>query len=204
MDPGANIARAVLWRRIDGAGAEYCALTGSGGGWTLEGAVAQAIEGLPASVLYRVECDSDWRTRRVIVRLRSEEPERSLELLADGNGGWRLDGRGLPMLEGCLDVDLSATPATNSLPVRRLGLAPGEAARLSAAWVRFPSLSVEPLEQTYTRLDERLYRYESRKHGEEFAAVLEVDDLGLVVTYEGGWERVASTGAPGCNDGHKD
>jgi hypothetical protein len=95
----------------------------------------------------------------------------------------------IPAVAGCLDVDLAFTPATNILPLRRLGLAVGESREMTAAWVRFPELSVEPLAQRYTRLDERRVRYESR--GGAFTAELEVDELGLVVRYPPLWERVA-------------
>jgi hypothetical protein len=97
----------------------------------------------------------------------------------------------LPDLKGCIDVDFSLTPSTNTLPIRRLHLAVGESRELTAAWVRFPELTVEPLAQRYTRLAERRYRYESIVSG--FTAELEVDDLGLVVTYEGIWQRVAES-----------
>jgi uncharacterized protein len=96
----------------------------------------------------------------------------------------------IPAVAGCLDVDLAFTPATNILPLRRLSLAVGESREMTAAWVRFPDLSVEPLAQRYTRLDERRVRYESRDGS--FTAELEVDELGLVVRYKPLWERVAA------------
>lgn len=52
-----------------------------------------------------------------------------------------------------------------------------------AAWVRFPQLEVAPLAQRYTRIKEFLYRCESRSGA--FSAMVEVDNLGLVVEYEG-------------------
>jgi hypothetical protein len=97
----------------------------------------------------------------------------------------------LPELAEFVDVDLEISPSTNTLPIRRLNLAIGESRELTAAWVRFPELTVEPLAQRYTRLAERRYRYESVVSG--FTAELEVDDLGLVVTYEGLWQRVAES-----------
>ncbi len=58
----------------------------------------------------------------------------------------------------------------------------------SVFWlVRFPQLEVARLAQRYTRLRERLYRYESRSGA--FTALDEVDELGLVVDYEGMWVR---------------
>lgn len=106
-------------------------------------------------------------------------------------GGLRLSPGAveIPAVAGCLDVDLAFTPATNILPLRRLGLAVGESREMTAAWIRFPNLSIEPLAQRYTRLDERRVRYESR--GGAFTAELEVDELGLVVRYPPLWERIA-------------
>jgi uncharacterized protein len=99
----------------------------------------------------------------------------------------------IPAVAGCLDVDLAFSPATNILPLRRLDLAVGESREMTAAWVRFPDLSIEPLAQRYTRLDERRVRYENRDGS--FTAELEVDELGLVVSYPPLWERVAA----GCS-----
>jgi len=107
---------------------------------------------------------------------------------------WSRDGvaqREQPDLADCVDVDLGISPSTNTLPIRRLNLAVGESRELTAAWVRFPELTVEPLAQRYTRLAERRYRYESIVSG--FTAELEVDDLGLVINYEGIWRRVAES-----------
>jgi hypothetical protein len=54
--------------------------------------------------------------------------------------------------------------------------------------VKFPGLEIQPLAQTYTRLSENRYRYESPG----FSAELHVDELGLVITYKNGWERLAT------------
>lgn len=97
-------------------------------------------------------------------------------------------------LRGLVDVDLGFTPATNTLSLRRLAPAIGSSVDVTALWVRFPELTIEPLPQRYTRLSETRYRYESASGA--FVAELEVDDLGLVVVYEGGWRRIAASSSP--------
>jgi uncharacterized protein len=92
-------------------------------------------------------------------------------------------------VRGCDDVDLALTPATNSLPIRRLNLQVGGSESVIAAWVKFPDLTVEPLSQRYTRLAKDTYRYQSNTG---FSAEIVVDDLGLVTTYPGGWERIGA------------
>jgi hypothetical protein len=67
----------------------------------------------------------------------------------------------------------------------------GGSQTIQAAWVRFPDLSVVKGAQTYTRLDEFTYRYESGT----FSAELVVDDDGLVASYAD-WRRTALAVGP--------
>ena len=60
---------------------------------------------------------------------------------------------------------------------------------MSAAWLKFPDVTLEILSQRYTRLEADRYLYQS---GSSFSAELVVDDLGLVAFYPGGWERMAT------------
>jgi hypothetical protein len=94
----------------------------------------------------------------------------------------------VPDLSGTVDIELGFTPATNTLPIRRLALEIGESARVRSAWLRFPELRLEPLEQMYTRQAERRFRYRSLVDGELFVARLDTDMFGWVVRYEGLWE----------------
>lgn len=103
-------------------------------------------------------------------------------------GRWSNAAGPLPELNGCLDVDISATPFTNTLPIRRLALNIGEAAGISVVYLAVPELSFRVLRQRYTRLQDRLYLYESLSSG--YRAEIEVDGSGLVVRYPKLFERV--------------
>jgi hypothetical protein len=157
------------------------------GGWLLTGNVVAVIDELPLRVVYDVACNSDWQTQHVELTLVTAAGERRRRLDAPGDGRWLLAGEPLDGVDGCVDIDLGITPATNTLPIRRLNLAVGESAAVVATWVRFPSLAIQPLSQRYTRLTENSYRYES---GTGFSADLTVDADGIVTAYPGGWERV--------------
>jgi hypothetical protein len=177
----------VLWRSLRAAGLERCELLRSAGGWSLRGTILLLGNKGPAEAAYEVRCDAAWRTTGADVHLRDDDGERAVRI-AVTRGRWSLDGRGESALRGCVDVDLSWSPSTNTLPVRRLGLAVGGRATVTAAWLRFPELTLEPLPQEYERLDDRRYRYTSA--GGAFTAALEVDEEGLVVDYASGWARV--------------
>ena len=87
---------------------------------------------------------------------------------------WTVNGKPAPELHGCLDIDLSASPSTNTLPLRRLQLQRGQSQPVTAAWVRFPSLEIGTLQQTYKRLDDTRYWYESATG---FTAEIRVDAM---------------------------
>lgn len=140
---------------------------------------------------YTVRCDSRWRVRRVEIDF--VDDGRGLSLTADGEGRW-FDGWGaaLPALDGCVDVDITATPLTNTLPIRRLALKPGEIADFKVAYVTIPDMRVSPDEQRYTCLETDAaggrYRFEQAASG--FTAVIQVDANGLVEDYPGLFRRV--------------
>ena len=180
----ADTARAVRWTDAGGQGLEHCLLTLGPDGLTLEGAVAGTRDG-EYGAHYNLRADPQGRTREVRVRYVGG-PE--LHVSADPNARWRdeIAGTALPDLDGCLDVDIGVTPATNTLPIRRLDLGHGGSAGITAAYVPLPS-QVEgaflprPAPQRYTRLSDRLWRYEGLFRN--FTADLTVDDLGLVLDY---------------------
>ena len=185
-----ELVAAGLWRWLDGCGLERFVLHREAGGWRLCGTILALHEGAPAEARYEVVCDPAWRTTRASADVQRPGDERSLRLSVE-NGRWYRDRLEQPDVQGCLDVDLSWSPATNTLPIRRLGLGVGQASgRVTAAWVRFPELTVEPLPQEYLREHETRYRYTSRAGA--FTAQLEVDGQGLVVEYAGLWRRVAT------------
>ena len=186
--------REVMWDPWEGPGLEQLRLAASGSGVVAHGVVIGLEAGRPFRIGYEVHCDGRWRVRNV--RVAAPDSERPvLELLADGDGRWkRRGGEPVPELEGCIDVDISATPFTNTLPIRRLGLEPGESEELVVTYIRVPELMVGPERQRYGCLEGRanggLYRFEALPSG--FTAELPVDADGLVIDYPGLFRRAWS------------
>lgn len=185
--------RTVLWRRLDVPWYDRCTVRQGGRRpsepWWLEGTVVGASGGEPLDVRYLVACDKDWATVEAAVVARIGNEIREIELGVERDGRWLVGQTEVPEVRGAVDVDLQFTPATNTLPIRRLGLQVGDSQEVQAAWVRFPELTVEPLPQRYTRLAEHRYLYESLTS--DFRAELAVDDLGLVIEYQDLWVRSA-------------
>jgi hypothetical protein len=140
-------------------------------------------------VFYRIECDASWRTRYVSIAETSTS--RSIELWSTGDGHWRGDdGRMLVALTDAVDVDISATPFSNTLPIRRAGLALGQSVEIVTAYIEIPSLRVTADHQRYTRVSPSTYRYEALDG--TFIREVEVDDEGFVTEYPGLFTRVGA------------
>jgi hypothetical protein len=187
----AKLMAEIIWRRLDVPGFEHFRLWQTTSGPRLTGTVIAVEDGTPMRLEYEICTADSWETLSVTGTLDSADTTRALNLFADERRCWRIDGRELPDLSKCVDTDLSLSPATNLLPIRRLGLLNvpiGEPLEVTAAWVVFPLMTVEPLPQRYTRIADRRFRYESL--GFDFTTEIEVDALGLVVSYPPLWERV--------------
>jgi uncharacterized protein len=184
--------RRVAWRRSDDSLAdEHCTMTIRDSGLSLVGTVLGAEDGLPVRIEYRVLTDAAGATTAVHVRDLRGFGQRTLALDRDTKGNWSVDGIPHKALKGCFDVDLGCSPSTITLPLRRLRLGTGASKTIHAAWVRFPSLTVEKAPQTYTRVDEFTYRYASGTSEAE----LVVDEEGVVAQYAP-WQRTAVAMGP--------
>lgn len=171
-----------------------CRLVPSRVGYQLNGTVITAHEKQPIEICYQIFCGLDWRTREVTIQQRHGFVESNLKLSVS-DGTWnRADHGLLSELADCVDVDIELTPATNALPINRLGLSVGESAEIQVAWIRLPTLAVVPASQRYDRLSENTYRYTSIASG--FQAEIEIDRSGLPIRYGNIWERVAEIQNP--------
>lgn len=177
--------RQLVWTPVQWLGCEHLDVRTEADLITADSVVLAVVNDLPVRLRYRVVCDASWRTQRVEIDRHGWPP---VELVRQGADRWfEPDGVERADLAGCVDVDITLTPFTNTLPIRRLGLAPGESADLRLAYVDVePTLTVRAADQRYTRLgpgSEVGYRYQSGS----FTADLQVDHDGVVTDYPGLW-----------------
>jgi uncharacterized protein len=202
-------ARQVFWEPAGDTGLEHLRLGLQDDRLVADGLIVrQVAQGAPVRLWYRLQCDGSARVHGAQVRLWQEEVERRVDLQADGAGRWA-DGAGRPLagLQGCIDLDIAATPFTNTLPIRRLGLRPGGAAEIDVVYIAVPDLRVSRVRQRYSCLradaGRGVYLYENLQNG--FRAELPVDTDGVVLDYPGQWRRrePGGTAAPLSTDGEQ-
>jgi uncharacterized protein len=172
--------RVVRWLAEDGHGLEHLVMERRHDGVWVESVVVGQRFGALYGLQYRIECDAHWAVRSATLNLTGGG---SLTLRSDGAGHW-CDGheQALPELDGCIDIDISATPFTNTLPIQRLKLPQSERQFIRVAYISVPDLQVRAVEQAYTCVVAgREYTYEGIFR--DFTATLKVDQDGIVGDY---------------------
>ena len=177
--------RHVVWQAWTGVALESCRVADVGAGIRADSVGLGVEAGRPWALRYTLQCDEGWRCRELAVSSLAGDAA-ALRLVGDGRGRWAgADGAWLPGLDGCLDVDLSSTAFTNTLPIRRLEMVPGWSEEITVVYVAVPGLTVSVARQRYHCLslapDGARYRFEDPASG--FAAEISVDGDGLVVEY---------------------
>ncbi len=180
------VPREVVWSGITAPSLDYCCLTDEPKGWRFSGMLVAKPQGAPLAARYEVLVDKAFRVRSATVEKMSLGKVVVRRVESRGEQ-WLVDGKNRNDLRECTDVDIEATPATNTIPIKHYGLKVGDRVDLNAVWIRIPSLKVTPLKQAYERVGEREYRYLSPSG---FTAELQVDSSGLVTSYGNVWKRV--------------
>ncbi|GJN80727.1 hypothetical protein PLIIFM63780_004257 [Purpureocillium lilacinum] len=184
-DKANGMNRIVRWAPLHAFGAEHFHIQTTAEGFLAQGTVVGSRGNNPYGIFYRINISADWLVRGFEVR--ETGSSHVLKLTHDGHGHWSSPGGPVPSLDGCIDIDIAATPFTNTLPIRRLRLQEGATQAISVAYIPVPSLQPLPIDQQYTCLEAKLYRYENLTNG--YSAELVVDDDGLVVDYPNAFKR---------------
>jgi len=173
------------WRRLDEPGLELFRLQQVADVLEVRSWIVHAGKA-PFSLSYVWKLDPAWSTRSL--RLDSyTDRNRTCLLEREGPAAWRVDGKPRPDLDGCAEIDVSATPFCNALAVHHLRQRSGE---LTTAYVDAPALSVTPSRQRYEALGGGRWRYVDLGVAAGFEATIELDADGLVARYQGLFEAL--------------
>ena len=184
--------RKIVWSNLADTGLEHLYLSCGENQIFADAVVLGVKEDIAYRIRYQVRCDSKWRVRKVVVKS-LDENEQTIDLTSDGAGNWTNEsGTIISEFEGCLDVDISATPFTNTLPIRRLNLNRGESAEIKVVYIAAPEMQSSVEQQRYTCVERNeaggKYKFESLDG--EFTAIIPVDKDGLVEDYPNLFKRV--------------
>lgn len=189
-----KITMDIMWKAVSDVGLEHLFLQIDGDHIIANSVILTMKENNPIRVFYKVCCNLQWEVSEFSVEI-FHGGYKNISVKRDFHGNWRTDqGKLLENLKGCIDIDISATPFTNTIPINRLSLKPGECKEIKVVYVDIHNFSLTPVNQRYTCLEAKIntckYKYENLDSG--FEAEFFVDKNGLVIDYPNLCERVCN------------
>lgn len=191
MTRGRIVARGS-WRCLWRPGKDTATLSAVEDGWRLSGRGEMEFPDGLSSLRYRIDCSPRWEPKAAEISVRTPSKHRRLAIRVERGHEWVFRDFRDPTLRGCTDLDLSTTPSTNTLALKRLALPVGGSAEILAVWITFPDMEPHPIPQRYTRLGERHYLYEAPHNN--FVGEFDVDEAGFVTEYPTSFDRLPLKG----------
>ncbi|MBE9586917.1 putative glycolipid-binding domain-containing protein [Mucilaginibacter sp. JRF] len=180
----------VIWKGIaDYNSVEHCLVTASTTDVTVSSTIVGTINDLSFEVNYSLLLDGGWNAKEVYIEYVVDGTPHSWHYVKV-SVGWLGGDSPEPVHCDCVDVDITMTPFTNSLPINRLNLQPGQSAEIEVLYFDIPTEKVSTDVQKYTCIDEHTYRFEN--DGGNFTAELTIDSDGMITNYPGLFERLYS------------
>lgn len=164
-------------------------ITSNASGYVVNAQLTGRFEDKIMRIDYQLQLDWAWRTISVMANSRHGEHTNALSFTSDTNGNWWFNGAAVDEFKDCIDVDISVTPFTNTLPIKRLKLNNNEQQLIKVLYINLSKEELLVMEQRYTRLSAASYLYQNV--GSKFEAVITTDENGLVINYPEIFERLA-------------
>ncbi|WP_408009336.1 putative glycolipid-binding domain-containing protein [Pseudalkalibacillus sp. A8] len=176
----------IVWENLVHFGCEYVQTKIRGNELFVESTLIYIENGQPLKVVYRLTLDQ-WKTKKATIEVSDHS---FIEINGDGDGIW-FDQyrRWIPELDGTIDIDISATPFSNSLPINRLDWEVNQMREFEMVYIAIPSLQMKKVPQRYTFVEQKnnvqVFQYESPT----YQSLISVDDKGIVLEYPGLFKR---------------
>ncbi|GHA48546.1 hypothetical protein GCM10007103_31810 [Salinimicrobium marinum] len=137
---------------------------------------------------YLLKITNDWKVESLRIQsLLETRPD--IKLRSDLNGKWfNEDDKHLKHLQDCIDIDISVTPFTNSLPINRLKDKLRIRTELTVLYFDVINWEFKSVKQYYTKIKDGVYLYENASSS--FKAKIFTDKEGIVLNYPNLFERV--------------
>lgn len=170
-------AYAVLWLRQDRPGNDACRFANAAGGFLIDGSSTDADWNF---LRYRIRAREDGTTRRARIGAMSR-----FFIRRAPDDSWTLNGKTVDEVKGAKDIHLPFTPATLTLPIRRLNLNVGDEEETLAASLDHVNERLTPLHFVFRRTANDQYECIETETG--ITSQLRVDAQGIVRSHAGHW-----------------
>ncbi|RAU82295.1 putative glycolipid-binding domain-containing protein [Pontibacter arcticus] len=179
----------LIWKRDDESTQtiEVLKFNNTKAGFQIKSLVSGILNNRPILIEYHIIIDQKWKVKEIsLISLLTKD---KLVLKSGLNERWYDEKNNeIAELKGCIDIDISLSPITNTLPIKRLGDSLIKRTKITVLYINLTNWKHEKVEQYYTKISNNLYKYEGVFRN--FEADLPVDNFGFVMTYPTLFKRV--------------
>lgn len=179
----------IIWAGRSYESMENCLIETTGNVITARSTIIGVEELNIYRVDYKVETDRDGQTTFFNIESRYANSEFLISGERKKGLRWYINGKPSDEYTGCLDLDISLTAFTNTLPIRRLGLSLNESQVIEVIYCDVLHGTIRRARQQYTKLSADTYHFQNIPN--DFEARIMVDDKGFVIDYPELFERRA-------------
>ena len=180
----------LLWTGREYHSLENCLVDVSDNEIRVTSTIIGTYEGKIYKVEYTIKASRNWERLFLEVTTRHSNKTQYIKLESDGKGNWKGNVANISELKGCIDVDISLTPFTNTLPINRLNLGQNSSSEIQVVYCDLLEGRIVPVTQKYTCLSKAKYHYQNVPN--DFEAIIDVDESGFVVDYPALFVRTAA------------
>jgi len=168
---------------------EFCRVANIDTGSEISSTIFGVYDGRIWRVSYIIITNNNWETISLELHCRSRGASDHYKFERKEDGKWIANGKYVADFNGCVDIDISLTPFTNTLPINRLQLKPGQESRIKVLYFDLLTHRVNVVEQKYQRIFESVYHFENVP--KDFESDITVDESGYVIEYPSLFTRTA-------------
>ena len=152
MKTSANTNTTVIWKGLFYKTVEYCNISFQMNTIFIDGTIVGMANRQPININYQILLDRDFGITSLTLKETDCKP--FLIQMTRKNKKW-FDEKGihLEQFDKCDDIDISLTPMTNTIPINRLHLIPGQSQSLFVIYIDPLKNDLEVAQQSYTNLD---------------------------------------------------
>jgi hypothetical protein len=180
----------ILWTGCEYYSLENCLINESAAGVEISSVIIGHYEEKIYKVEYLIKTNANWETIFFEIISRVNNQTQTISGESDGKGNWSKAGEPLMQFNDCIDIDISLTPFTNTLPIRRLQLQPRKTREIQVLYCNLLKGQIMPVRQKYTYVSATEFHYENIPN--DFEATIVVDESGFVVDYPSLFVRTAA------------
>lgn len=177
----------IIWKGILYNSLEYFQLSENGNAILAKSKIIGTHENQFYLVEYFLMIDKEWNVLSFEIEFEVNNKKKKFSGVKMNNE-WVINGKIDPLYSGFEFIDISLTPFTNTLPIRKLRLSHRQEKEINVIYLNILEDYIKPVKQKYRKNSELKFRYENIPN--DFEADIEVDELGLVIFYPSLFERV--------------